>query len=66
MTYPDRIDFGNGYQAWVARFCGIGGRTVILFKTGTDEEVRRFKSHGNRNIGIENARACARAMEVMG
>jgi len=60
MIYPDRIDVGHDLQAWVARWAGRKGRTVIVFRAGTDEEITRFQSHGERAIGIENAKECAR------
>lgn len=62
LDYPERIDVGRGYEAWVSRFSLRGQVRVVVFHIGTNDIARKFKSTGDRDVAIENARECARVL----
>lgn len=59
LDFPERIDVGHGMEAHVSRFHGLGGRQVRVYRAGTNDLLRRFRSTGDREAGIANAKAAA-------
>jgi len=62
LEYTPRIDVGHGFDAYVFRFAGLGGREVRVYDAESNNLRRKFKSTGDRDVAIINARECARVL----